>query len=194
MFQQTREQPSLRNALRECRRDAQSECEDDESCGAMRECARPPSEISESTAVFGPALCDHRLDTALAKLPAMRLGVVPAIGAIDPDPFRPLEHTAPNGGFQAVVVIDAFDSDDKSSAIEVIGNFASANAHKSFYRVLVRSGNTSRSSDICSGRRCIANSSHNICHVASLHRGYPKSVCSLNDALICRRFASRPGT
>jgi hypothetical protein len=69
--------------LRECRRDAQSECEADESCGAMRECARPPSEISESTAVFGPALCDHRLDTALAKFPAMWLGVVPAIGVND---------------------------------------------------------------------------------------------------------------
>jgi hypothetical protein len=44
MFQQTSEQLNW-GMLLECPRDAQSECEDDESCGAMREYARPPGEI-----------------------------------------------------------------------------------------------------------------------------------------------------
>ena len=39
-----------------------------------------PAKIAEATAVLGPALCDHGLDAAFAKFPAMWFGVVAAIG------------------------------------------------------------------------------------------------------------------
>jgi len=42
-----------------------------------------PAEFSETTAVLGSALCDHRLDATFAKFPAMWFGVVAAIGVND---------------------------------------------------------------------------------------------------------------
>lgn len=68
--------------LRDFRRGSLSECDND-SCKAMLECARPPSEICRAEAVLGPALCDHRLDAAFAKCSAMWFGVVAAIGVSD---------------------------------------------------------------------------------------------------------------
>jgi hypothetical protein len=39
-----------------------------------------PSKFAETATVFGPALCEHRLDAAFAQFPAMWFGVVAAIG------------------------------------------------------------------------------------------------------------------
>jgi hypothetical protein len=41
------------------------------------------AKFAKTTAVLGPALCDHRLDAAFAKFPAMWFGVVAAIGVND---------------------------------------------------------------------------------------------------------------
>jgi len=42
-----------------------------------------PAEFTKTTAVLGPALCDHRLDATFAKFPAVWFGVVAAIGVND---------------------------------------------------------------------------------------------------------------
>lgn len=54
-----------------------------------------PAKFAEATAVLGPALCDHRLDAAFAKFPAMWFGVVAAIGVNDVGLLRwPATYTA----------------------------------------------------------------------------------------------------
>jgi hypothetical protein len=54
-----------------------------------------PAKFAETTAVLGPALCDHRLNAAFAKFPAMWLRVVAAIGVNDFGlPKRPATYTA----------------------------------------------------------------------------------------------------
>ena len=54
-----------------------------------------PAKFAQTTAVPGPVLCDHRLDAAFAKFPAMWFGVVPAIGVNDFGFLeRPATHTA----------------------------------------------------------------------------------------------------
>ena len=54
-----------------------------------------PAKFAKATAMLGPALCDHRLDAAFAKVPAMWFGVV---AAIDVNDFgllkRPATYTA----------------------------------------------------------------------------------------------------
>lgn len=57
--------------LREYRLDAQSACKDDERCRAMRQYDRPPSGICRDQCRARSGACDHRLDAALAKFPAM---------------------------------------------------------------------------------------------------------------------------
>ena len=54
-----------------------------------------PAKIAEATAVLGPALCDHGLDAAFAKFPAMWFGVVAAIGVND---FGFLQRPATHAG------------------------------------------------------------------------------------------------
>ena len=47
--------------------------------------------FAESAAAFGPALCDHRLDTSIAQGSPMSLGAISAIGI---DHARPLNRVA----------------------------------------------------------------------------------------------------
>jgi hypothetical protein len=54
-----------------------------------------PAKIAEATAVLDPALCDHGLDAAFAKFPAMWFGVVAAIGVND---FGFLQRPATHAG------------------------------------------------------------------------------------------------
>jgi len=54
-----------------------------------------PAKFTETTAVLGPALCDHRLDATFAKFPAVWFGVVAAIGVNDFGlPKRPATYAA----------------------------------------------------------------------------------------------------
>lgn len=54
-----------------------------------------PAKFSETTAVLCPVPCDHRFDVDFAKFPALRVGVVSAIGVNDLGfPDRPAAYTA----------------------------------------------------------------------------------------------------
>src|SRR5579863_6310625 len=59
--------------------------------------------LPRSTAVLGPALCDHRLDAAFAKFPAMWFGVLAATGVND---FWLLKRPATDGTDGDAIGID----------------------------------------------------------------------------------------
>lgn len=80
MFQQTREQPSLRRVLMNVSSTFEANAKTTEVVKSRRSTFDNPAEFAQSTAMFCAALGDYWFDAALTQPLTMRFGVVAAVG------------------------------------------------------------------------------------------------------------------